>query len=120
MGDVIVVNFKNHKTEMLTKFFSGWIPTFIEGRTDTDPSCWTTHIKFHVYETNKNFAVQFSRGTGNTKNSSPSGWSDSSPVYKKDIDKLWEYIFNCLEQLNIDKEIINKKIKDQKKYNKFS
>ena len=118
MSNVIKVDFKNHRQIekpnsvcLPKRFYSGWVSSVIS--TSKEYDLWTSHIRFKVYETDKNFAVQFSIGQGGQGFASPNSWYDSSPVYKKDINKLWVYIFNTLKQRCVDEKIIKNKIKKE-------
>lgn len=91
-------------------FHSGWIAALRERC--PNPTAWTYHIKFRVYKTKKNFAVQFSHGIGGKGNPSPNGWSNSDPIYKKDLDKLWSSIFNHIEYCNANVNAVETKLKN--------
>ncbi len=111
MGQVIKVQFKNRRANCPPQFFSGWIPA--ELNRSPNPISWTYHVKFKVYETPKSFAVQFSRGIGGKGAAHPPGFSNSSPVYKKDLDKLWRYIFEMLDYYKADTRMVEAAIRDK-------
>lgn len=76
-----------------------------------NPTGWMYHVSFHVYETEKNFAVQFMTGMGNKGEALPSCFSRSTPVYKKDLDKLWYYIFDTLDFYKADVKAVEAAIR---------
>lgn len=112
MNNVINVKFKNHQSEYPSHFYSGWLHALHERC--PDPIAWTYHLKFKVYETSKKFAVQFSHGIGNEGCNSPNCFSNNQPVYRDDLGKLWDYIFNHLESYNSEIEKVKKKVKEEK------
>jgi len=108
MGNIIQVDFKARQLQKKAqlrpnKFYSGWVSASI-------PNKKTSFIKFKVYQTSKNYAVQFSIGEGTTYHDSPDFWYTESPLYRKDLDDLWTYIFNRLPHLNIKPSIITEKL----------
>jgi len=109
LSNVIKVDFKNHKTNYLDEFSIGWISALKE-RCE-DPEFWNYHIRFMVYQTDKNFAVQFFEGVGGQYQERPRFFTSEKPKYKKDLDKLWQYIFNRLDYMNADQELIKEKIR---------
>lgn len=106
-------------------FNSSWINVL--HKRCIDNLLWTYHAKFKLYFTGKNYAVQFYKGIGSEGQISPKAFTKSKPVYKKDLEKMWLYIFEKLKFLNakendvyslINKMSNNYKNKDFDKNNK--
>jgi hypothetical protein len=110
MSNVIKGNFKNHRTEYPSRFFCGWIPSVV--CTSEEYQLYTSHLKFRVYETAKNYAFQFSIGQGGEGSERPYSFYDASPVYNKSLEKLWEGIFSRLESRNVDVKLVREKIRE--------
>ncbi len=109
MSNVIKVNFKNRRSNCPKSFYMRWVSA--EYKRCPDPVAWTYHVAFRVYETDKNFAVQFMTGIGSKGQKSPHAYSRSKPVYKKDLDKLWYYIFDKLDFYRADVKAVESAIR---------
>jgi hypothetical protein len=110
MSNIIQFDFKKSK-ESLSSFHIHWIPALY--KRCENPIAWTYHIKFKVYKTNKNYAFQISTGIGGEGYNTPRGFSNSSPYYSKNLDAIWTYIFNILEQYNVNIEYVKKEIRSR-------
>ena len=110
MKNIINVNFKNDKSEQKTlKYFNSFWFKSLSKRCE-DPNFWSYHLKFKVYETDKNFAVIFSFGVGSQFEETPSRYYNDTISYNKDINKLWKSIFKKLERYNVDTSLVKKEI----------
>jgi hypothetical protein len=109
MNNVIKVNFNRRSKNCPAYFYMKWIPAHYERC--PDPVAWTYHVKFRVYETSRSFAVQFSTGLGSKGAKSPRCFSNNKPVYRKDIEKLWRYVFEMLSYYKADPKMVEAAIR---------
>ncbi len=108
MSNIIKFDFVKAK-ERLPYFHSKWVSA-LDKRCE-NPVAWTYHVKFRIYQTEKNYAFQLYHGVGSEGYSHPSSYFKGSPVYKNDINKIWEYAFNVLKQYNADLKLIEEQIR---------
>jgi hypothetical protein len=111
MNNIIQFDFKKAK-EAPSNFYINWIPAYYERC--PNPVAWTYHVKFRVYQTDKNYAFQMSTGIGGKGYKYPNAFSNGRPYYQKDLNKLWGYIFEILKNYNVDISYIEKEVKKHK------
>lgn len=102
MGNVIEVNFRAKLQDLPEEYSSVWLSTDIKPMflKKNSIALDITHIRFKVYRTSRNIAIQFHYGIGKPGSEIPSQIYQKLPIYRKSIKDTWKIIFDELEMYN--------------------